>query len=108
MAVEKVFHALFPLQEYRWLTAPPALSKENRMTTLQEIIAAAKTLSAADRLQFVDAVWDEAAPESWPRPSSAWIEEVQQRSAEYDAGRMPATSWPGVKAQARREAGLDG
>jgi len=86
----------------------PAFSKENRMTTLQEIIAAAKTLSAADRLQLVDAVWDEAAPESWPKPSSAWIEEVQQRSAEYDAGRMPATSWPVVKAQARREAGLDG
>ncbi len=78
------------------------------MTTLQEIIAAAKTLSAADRLRLIDAVWDGASPESWPRPSQKWIEEVQQRSADYDAGRMPATPWPAVKARARREAGLDG
>lgn len=78
------------------------------MTTLEEIIAAAKALSAADRLRLVDAVWDDASPESWPRPSQAWIEEVQQRSADYDAGRMPATPWHGVKANARREAGLDG
>ena len=41
------------------------------MTTLEEIIAAAKTLSAADRLRLVDAVWDDASPESWPRPSLA-------------------------------------
>ena len=78
------------------------------MTTLEEIIAAAKSLSAADRLRLVDAVWDGASPESWPGPSQAWIEEVQQRSADYDAGRMPATPWPSVKARARREAGLDG
>ena len=78
------------------------------MTTLEEIIAASKTLSAADRLRLVDAVWDDASPESWPRPSQAWIEEVQQRSADYDAGRMPATPWQVVKANARREAGLDG
>lgn len=47
------------------------------MTTLQEIIAAVKTLNAADRLRLVDAVWDDASPESWPGPSQAWIEEVQ-------------------------------
>jgi len=87
---------------------PAPFSEENRMTTLEEIIAAAKTLSAAERLRLVDAVWDEASPESWPGPSQAWIEEVQQRSADYDAGRMPATPWPSVKARARREAGLDG
>jgi putative addiction module component (TIGR02574 family) len=63
------------------------------MTTLEEIIAAAKTLSAAERLRLVDAVWDEASPESWPRPSQAWIEEVQQRSADYDAGRITVGLW---------------
>ena len=61
------------------------------MTTLQEIITAVKSLSPADRLRLVDAVWDETSPETWPKPSQEWIKEVQRRSSEYDAGRMTAS-----------------
>jgi putative addiction module component (TIGR02574 family) len=78
------------------------------MTTLQEIIAAVKSLSPADRLRLVDTVWDETSPDTWPTPSEEWIKEAQRRSSEYDAGRMPASSWPEVQARARRKTGLDG
>jgi putative addiction module component (TIGR02574 family) len=90
------------------LCAVDHLSNESRMTTLQEIITAVKSLSPADRLRLVDTVWDETSPDTWPKPSAEWIEEVQRRSSEYDAGRMTALPWPQVQARARLEAGLDG
>jgi len=40
------------------------------MTTLQEIIDAARTLSPAERLRLVDAVWDDEHPENWPALST--------------------------------------
>ena len=51
------------------------------MTTLQEIIDAARTLSPAERLRLVDAVWDDEHPENWPALSPEWLAEVQRRSA---------------------------
>ena len=78
------------------------------MTTLQEIIDAARTLSPAERLRLVDAVWDDEHPENWPALSPEWLAEVQRRSAEYDAGRMNASPWEDVQARVRRKAGLDG
>ena len=78
------------------------------MTTLQEIIVAARTLSPAERLRLVDAVWDDEHPENWPALSPEWLAEVQRRSAEYDAGRMNASPWEDVQARVRRKAGLDG
>ena len=78
------------------------------MTTLQEIIDAARTLSAAERLRLVDAVWDDEHPENWPALSPEWLAEVQRRSAEFDAGRMKASPWEDVQARVRRKAGLDG
>jgi len=78
------------------------------MTTLQEIIDAARTLSPTDRLRLVDAVWDDEHPENWPALTPEWLAEVQRRSAEYDAGRMKAFPWEDVQARVRRKAGLDG
>lgn len=56
------------------------------MASLQEIIDAARTLSAAERLQLVDAVWDDEHPENWPELSPEWLAEIQRRSASFDAG----------------------
>jgi putative addiction module component (TIGR02574 family) len=39
--------------------------------------------------------------------SDEWLAEIERRSAEYDAGRMPASSWPEVRARTRQQAGLD-
>ncbi len=44
----------------------PVTHQRMPMTTLQEIIDAARTLSPAERLRLVDAVWDDEHPENWP------------------------------------------
>ncbi len=36
------------------------------LTTLAEIIQAARALSPAERLQLLDAMWDAEHPEAWP------------------------------------------
>jgi putative addiction module component (TIGR02574 family) len=78
------------------------------MSTFQEVLDAARGLTAIDRFRLVEALWEDVSPSEWPLPSQEWIAEAQRRSAEYDQGRMPATPWPEVRAQARRKARLDG
>jgi putative addiction module component (TIGR02574 family) len=77
------------------------------MSTFEDILDAARALTATDRLRLVDALWEDASPSEWPAPSKEWIAEAQRRSAEYDEGRMPAAPWPEVRAKARRKARLD-
>ena len=78
------------------------------MTTFDRILRAAQNLPAPDRLRLIDALWERVPPEEWPAPSDEWVGEAQRRSAEHDAGRMPASAWPEVRQRARRKAGLDG
>jgi putative addiction module component (TIGR02574 family) len=77
------------------------------MPTLSEVLADARTLSAADRLRLADALWEDVPPEEWPQPSAEWLAEAQRRSAEFDAGRMKAATWAEVQIRARQKAGLD-
>jgi putative addiction module component (TIGR02574 family) len=77
------------------------------MPSLQEVLTAARTLSAADRLRLVDSLWEDVPPADWPLPSEQWIAEAQRRSAQYDEGRTSAATWPEVQARARRKAGLN-
>jgi putative addiction module component (TIGR02574 family) len=77
------------------------------MPTFDDVLDAARTLTPTERMQLVEALWEEVPPTEWPVPSEEWIAEVQRRSAEYDQGRASATAWPEVQARARREAGLD-
>lgn len=78
------------------------------MTTFEDILTAARALSPMDRMRLVDTIWEEVSPDDWQLPSEQWLAEAQRRSAEYDSGRMTASSWPEVQARARRRAGLDG
>lgn len=87
-----------------------AISRQNwswTMSTFQEVLNAARMLTAAERIQLVDALWEDVDPADWPVPSKEWIAEAQRRSEEYDAGRMSAAAWPEVRDRARRRAGLD-
>jgi putative addiction module component (TIGR02574 family) len=77
------------------------------MPSFQEVLIAARTLSAVDRLRLVDSLWDDVSLEDWPVPSDQWIAEAQRRSAQYDEGRTSAATWSEVRARARRKAGLD-
>jgi len=77
------------------------------MSTLTDVLAAARALSAADRIRLADTLWEEVPPEEWPQPSAEWIAEAQRRSAEFDAGRMSASTWAEVRTRTRQKAGLD-
>ena len=77
------------------------------MTTLSDVLAAARTLSAADRIRLADALWEDLPPEEGPQPSAEWLAEAQRRSAEFDAGRMKAAPWAEVQARSRQKAGLN-
>ncbi len=77
------------------------------MTRFEDVLGAAFSLTPADRLRLVDALWNDSPPAEWPPPSEEWIAEAQRRSAQYDEGRMSAAPWPDVRARARRKAGLN-
>jgi putative addiction module component (TIGR02574 family) len=59
-----------------------------------------------DRRRINDPPLDTAPPEQSPELSADWLQEIQRRSDEYDAGRMTAAPWPEVRARTRRQAGL--
>lgn len=77
------------------------------MSTFQDILDAARTLTAVDRMRLVDALWVDVPPKDWPVPSEEWIAEAQRRSAAYDQGQTSVSTWPEVRDRARRKAGLD-
>lgn len=77
------------------------------MSNYQDVLAAARSLSATDQAQLAATIWDEMDPENWPLPSDDWVVEAQRRSAELDAGRMTVSTWSDVQIRARRKAGLD-
>ena len=78
------------------------------MTTLAEILDAAKALNPSERAQLIAALWDNVAPSDWVPPEAQWTAEANLRSDAYDAGNMTASSWAEVRERARRMAGLDG
>lgn len=77
------------------------------MPVFDEVLDAARTLTPAERIRLVDALWDDASPSEWPLPSEEWIAEAQLRSDDFDRGRTSATPWTEVRVRARRKAGLD-
>jgi putative addiction module component (TIGR02574 family) len=78
------------------------------MLGFQEVLAAAKLLSAEDRSRLMESLWDEVSPTEWPVPTQAWIDQCQRRSELFDRGEMPAGTWQEVKQRSRHRAGLDG
>ncbi len=77
------------------------------MTTVQEILDAARALPSSERAQLIHALWESVSPDDWAPPSDEWIAEAQQRREAYDAGQMTASPWSEVRQRARRKARLD-
>ena len=77
------------------------------MLTFEDVFEAARNLTADERARLIDALWEDIPAADWPVPNEEWIAEAQRRSAEFDAGRMSAASWPEVRARARRRADGD-
>ncbi len=68
------------------------------MPSFQDVLIAARELSAADRLRLAESLWENVPLGEWPTPSEQWIAEAQRRSTLYDEGRMSAATWPEVRA----------
>jgi putative addiction module component (TIGR02574 family) len=78
------------------------------MTVFEEVLSAARTLSAEERVRLVDTLSDDIDPADWPRPGEEWLAEIGRRSDEFDQGLSTAAPWSEVRARARKQAGLDG
>ena len=69
---------------------------------VQDILQAALTLSDDEQLQLVAALIA-AVDERGLRPfEDSWLDEIQRRSAEYDAGLVRPIPWSEVKERASR------
>ena len=77
------------------------------MTTLDEILSAAQSLTPPQRAQLIAALWDKTSPDDWFPPSNEWIKEANRRTDAYDLGEMKASPWADVRERARHEVGLD-
>lgn len=76
------------------------------MTTIDEILAAVRSLPSKARGRLIPLIWDQVAPEDWTAPSSEWIAESNRRSDLIDGGSMVAKDWQVVGERARRAADL--
>jgi putative addiction module component (TIGR02574 family) len=76
--------------------------------SFDELLSAANGLPAAERMRLSDLLRESVPPDEWPPLSDEWLAEIDRRSCEYDAGRMPTASWSEVRQRTRRQAGLDG
>jgi putative addiction module component (TIGR02574 family) len=71
--------------------------------TVDQVLEAALSLTDEDQLRLVSAL-TAAVEERGLRPfDDWWLGEIRRRSAEYDAGNVPAIPWSEVKARARRQ-----
>ena len=73
------------------------------MTTVQEILDAARMLPSGDRAQLICALWDSVSTEDWTHPGKDCLTEVQSRSEACDAGQMTTAPWSEVRERARRK-----
>jgi putative addiction module component (TIGR02574 family) len=65
--------------------------------SIEQLFQAAQSLPEADQVELIDALitaLDEAKPH--PR-DAAWLQEIQRRSAEYDAGQVTPIPWAEVR-----------
>jgi putative addiction module component (TIGR02574 family) len=70
---------------------------------VDELLQAALKLPDDDQLRLVSAL-TAAVEERGLRPfDDSWLDEIQRRSAEYDAGSVQSIPWAEVKARARLE-----
>jgi putative addiction module component (TIGR02574 family) len=76
------------------------------MTTVEEILAAVRTLPADERSRLIPLLWDELADEDRVVLSPDWISEIQRRSEMVESGLMETDDWQSVRKRARRAAGL--
>ncbi|MBA3482664.1 MAG: addiction module protein [Pirellulales bacterium] len=71
------------------------------MSTPEEIFAAAQSLTPSDQWQLVTRLWNSLPDEAWEEPCQADLDEIQRRSAEFDAGGVATVSRDEVRRRIR-------
>ncbi len=72
------------------------------MTNVESLLADAARLPVADRIQFIEALWETIPEDSLPQLSEEWLAEIEKRSAEYDSGSVVTVPWEEIRASAFR------
>ncbi len=72
------------------------------MIDLETLLSNAVQLPVADRLQLIEALWETVPEDSVPPLSNEWLEEIERRSADFDAGLVETVPWNQVREEALR------
>ena len=67
------------------------------MSDFQSVLSAACQLPVAERLQLIDELAATVPDDTPPALSGLWLEEIERRSAEIDAGTVTTESWPRIR-----------
>ena len=77
------------------------------MSDYDAVNSAAAELAVADRLRLIDDLASSVPDDQPPTLSAQWLEEVERRSKEIDAGEVTLEPWPAALRRLRRRVGLD-
>jgi putative addiction module component (TIGR02574 family) len=78
------------------------------MLTADDLFNAAQSLAPAERWQLATRLWDALPDEVWSIISQNDLEEIQRRSAEFDAGNAIVVSREEVRQRIRERLGEHG
>jgi len=78
------------------------------MTDYDAILSAASQLPVTERLRLIDELAASVPDDQPPTLSSAWLEEIERRSAEIDSGAVSTEAWPDVRRRLFDKHGVDG
>jgi putative addiction module component (TIGR02574 family) len=70
------------------------------MSNYETLLSDASQLPVGDRIQLIEALWDTLPADSLPPLTDEWVEEIQRRSSEFDAGSVQTTPWEHIMADA--------
>jgi putative addiction module component (TIGR02574 family) len=72
------------------------------MSDFDSVLSSASQLPLDARIQLIDALWETIPDDEAPPLSKEWLDEIERRSAEFDAGTVQSIPWEQVRADARR------
>ena len=78
------------------------------MTTYDSILSAASQLPVGDRLRLIDELASSVPDDQPPHLSDDWLQEVQRRSKEIDAGQVKTEDWSDIRARLFQKYGIEG
>lgn len=78
------------------------------MSDYQTVFSAARKLPISERLRLIDELSSSVPDDAPPSLSDEWLEEIDRRSAEIDAGTVSTEAWSSARERLMRKAGVDG